>query len=160
MILDYMKRRKTAKDAAQLLRNAPIQWTTGYWFVDLETNQSIDSDASMGRIRTWLRERGVGARNKPCRTGVCAEGALLYALALDPTIPDDEVASDLLRQYQRDAGRAAMKKGWWEDEGGDLDGFSIPDLNDDYLGAEGYGKENVVEWLDLIGDTAEERGTE
>ena len=156
MILDYLKRRKTAKDAAMLLRDTPVQWATGNWFIDLETEESCDSNESMGTIRRWLKDHGVGARNKECKTGMCAEGAILYALALDPTIPDEAMGNELLQAFQRDAGRVAAQRGWWEaDDEDDLDGFSIPDLNDSYLG--GKGEAVVIEWLDEIGETARER---
>ena len=151
-----MKRRKTAKDAAKLLRDTPVKWTTGHWFIDLETEEDLDSDNDMGTIRRWLKDHGVGARNKECKTGMCAEGALLYALALDPSIPDDEMGNELLTQYQFDAGRVAWEKGWWEaDDEDDLDSFSIPDLNDGQLNA--YGDSAAIDWLEEIGNTARER---
>lgn len=154
MILDYMKRRKTAKDAAKLLRETPVRWVSGHWFLDLETEDSINSDETMGTIRRWLREHGVGARNKDCKTGMCAEGALLYALALDPTIPDNAMGNELLSTFQRDAGVVAQGRGWW-DEDNDPDVFSIPDLNDSYFNER--GQTAIEEWLDEIGETAAEQ---
>lgn len=149
MILDAIRKRKAAKEAAELLRNSRIAWGQGHWFQSIDGSDSISGSETLGTIRGWLRQRGVGSRNKACNTSMCAEGLILYVLAMDPTIPDDIGGRQLLDQFSGIGRDVAISYGWAES--GDWDG--IPTLNDDYFGDD--SEEEIIRFLDEIGDRAE-----
>ena len=149
MILDSIRKRKAAKEAAELLRNERIKWGQGHWFQALDSADSIGGSETLGAIRQWLRKRGVGSRNRACNTSMCAEGVILYALALDPTIPDSIGGRELLDQFAGIGREVAQNNGWLDDE--DWDG--IPKLNDDYFDED--QSEEVIRFLEEIGERAE-----
>ena len=149
MILDAIRKRKAAKEAAELLRNERVKWGQGHWFQSLDGSDSIGGSETLGSIRSWLRKRGVGSRNKPCNTSMCAEGVILYALAMDPTIPDNIPGRLLLDQFTGVGREVAVANGWVSDS--DWDG--IPKLNDDYF--EDDQNQEIIRFLDQIGDRAE-----
>lgn len=133
MFLDTVRRRKLARDAARYLDENEAAWVSGYWLIELDENGIADeandyldgTSKTMGSIREWLRGHGFGSQNRKC--GVCAEGALLLALAADPLVEDDVIAESLIREFNEDAARASLDLGFIEDYE-DFD--SIPELND------------------------------
>ncbi len=158
MSLDRDKRRAVASRAARYLQDEEVEWVRRYWIVDYDAlnDPKVDTDdvspdkdtvyaigrsASIGRVREWLREHSFGARNRRC--GVCAEGALLLALAEDPTIPDDVIAGRLLDSFEPDSEFAADKLGFTDDYG-DWDG--IAEFNDDMAG----DADEVIRLLDAM----------
>lgn len=150
MILNAIRKRAAAKEAAELLRNERIKWGQGHWFQSLDGSDSIGGSETLGTIRKWLRSRGVGSRNKACNTSMCAEGVILYALAMDPTIPDNVSGRLLLDQFSGVAREVAVENEWVESYG-DWDG--IPKINDDYFGEE--DADSIILFLEEIGNRAE-----
>lgn len=115
------RRREYSARAATFLRNKEVEWLTGDWLKDLATGESCDSQHTMGFIRQWIADHRMRARNRRC--GVCAEGALLLALAEDPTVPDDARADNLLMEFQPLADIIADKLEYGHD--------TIPEINDE-----------------------------
>lgn len=154
MLFTRDKRRELSARAARFLEDDEAEWVQSYWIRDLSipdpaANGYIRSDTSMGNIRAWLARKGFGRleRNKQCRLGVCAEGALLLALVEDPEVPDSILAQELLREFRDDAATASVNMGIYDD----VDEFEgIPALNDDRVGED--GEVDVVKLLRLMGE--------
>lgn len=133
MLLDTVRRRKLARDAARYLDEDEATWVTGYWLIELDDDGYVNDEAdhlsgtstTVGAIRGWLRDHGFGSQNRKC--GVCAEGALLLAFASDPLIDDNVVAESLIKEFNEDAERASRDLGFL---GEDDDWESIPEIND------------------------------
>lgn len=132
-LLDNIKRRAVASRAAQYLRDKDAEWTEGYWLWDTsldpgEKGAQLDAQSTIGQVREWLREKNFGSRfaNKRCRTAVCAEGALLLALAADQSVPDSVIAADVLKEFQEPAKNAALEFGWVDE----YSWVNIHNLND------------------------------
>lgn len=154
MTLTPEDRRVIANRAARYLREQDAFWTQRYWLCDLDamereemdgvevesdkdTEYAIGQTATIGRIREWLSEHNFTARNRRC--GVCAEGALLLAMAENEIIPDDAEGVDLLAEFTADAKLAAT----------DLGIVNWPGIalwNDDRAG----GEDEVIVLLDRI----------
>lgn len=140
MDLDLTQRRRLSARAARFLRDEQADWLTSYWIVDGDQEDLGSKSTSewarmgvafepmgndVGRLRQFLRNLGFGTVNRKC--GVCAEGALLLAIAEDTSIPDSENTQGLLKQFEREAAQAANDLGYLDD-GEDFD--DIPTLND------------------------------
>lgn len=128
-VLTDAQRARIAANAASALREDQLSWESGAWFRNPEsTDDTCGSGEKLGKIREWLRERNfLGPRNLRRKCGVCAEGALLWAIALDESIPDDAYGAALLDEFDDDAAEALARKGFLETSS---DFESIPDWND------------------------------
>jgi hypothetical protein len=116
--MERSQRQRYAHRAAELLRNEEVFWLQGSWIAEIhdggaELDSRLTGGSRLGAAREWLTTFGFGARNKRC--GVCAEGALMIALAEDAQLPDDVVIRDFLREFDQDAARAAETLGLVDD---------------------------------------------
>lgn len=160
MELGLEKRRQVADRAVRYLRDDEVSWVQRYWLVDVDALENKDgpiyadregphaigSSATLGRVRQWLSDHQFGVRNRRC--GVCAQGALLLALAYDDTIPDDVSSAALLSNFDRDAENAAYALGIYDEGDPDCSWDTLMVYNDDVAESE----EEVIRLLDALGN--------
>jgi hypothetical protein len=145
--LSEAQRKAYSARAAELLEDNGAVWVQGVWLADVSDRKEVSdltaerrcsSSQTMGGIRDWLSKMGFGTRNRTA--GVCAQGALLLAFAEDQRIPNNVTGSELLRQFESGAKRAAEQMGLLDD---DSEFPGTPDLNDNVFG----GSDDAVAFL-------------
>ena len=102
-MLSQEKRKTILRQAADLYKSGTARWGQGNW---ISTSLTTSGDfpevkQPLLAIRDWFR-RNVTDRNAEKNCTVCLEGAILYCLLRDPTIPLNTDARTLLDEFRDD----------------------------------------------------------